>query len=117
MLIQFAIFNKLENAVFAPATIHFLFLWTGNKMTNLSFTSLIWFWLMPQGELSACLFQLPPREQERNIWPIKNNGLMHFSAGPMGTPCFRLQLPGSFSSLITFYLCVHHQFKPVLGEN
>lgn len=103
--------------VFAPTTIHFLFLWTGKKMTNLSFTSLIWFQLKPQGELSACLFQLPPREQQRNIWPIKNNGPIHFRTGLKGTPCFHLQLPGSFGSLITFYQCVHNQFKPIVGDN
>lgn len=56
-----------------------------DKMTNVSFTSLIWFWLMPQGKLSACLLQLPPREQGRHIWPIKNNGCIIFWTGLMGT--------------------------------
>lgn len=72
---------------------------------------------MPQGELSACLFQLPPREQERNIWPIKNNGHIHFCTGLMGTLCFHLQLPGSLSSLITFYQYVHNQLKTIEGDN
>lgn len=90
-LIQFVIFDELEN-MSAPITIHFLFLWTGNKITNLSFTSQILFTLMPQRELSACLFQLLLREEERNIWPIKNNGRIHFDTGLVGTLCFRLQL-------------------------
>lgn len=70
---------------FAHASIQSLFLPAGNKMTNWRFTSQMWFQLMPQGKLSSCLLQLPPREQERNIWPINNNDCILFCASLIGT--------------------------------
>lgn len=70
---------------FAHASVQSLFLPAGNKMTNWCFTSQMWFQLTPQGKLSSCLLQLPSREQERNIWPIKNNDCILFCASLIGT--------------------------------
>lgn len=76
--------RRIENGLYSQQH-SLLALASWDKMTNLSFTSQIWFWPMPQGKLSACLLQLPPREQGRQIWPIKNNGCIIFWTGLMGT--------------------------------